>query len=366
MKNNKQFIKYFIVVAIMFITLLPMTNFYHYAIKYDYKNFFNTDKFEQYINYAVYNIFNISLEPSNVVAGKDGFLFLGNKHSNIIHHTNGTYDITEEMAIDWVKRLKELQHSIESRGVKFVFVIAPNKHTIYNEKLPNWIKYKRSLTNRVVSNAKKESINILDLRDDLNKYKNRDKDKLLYNKVGTHWNSYGASIGYESTINFLNNNYNISLMKPNYRIDNNFKGKDKGLIYFLKIQDYYINYPENEYKYVFHSENIVCHGNIDKPTKKLGQCIMKKNPIVNINRHAQYIINHSSTNKKKLLWLCDSYADANSRIYNATFEYIWKFYHSHLHGKALSGFIDKNKPDVIIYQIVERGFYDKHLVNSLK
>ena len=74
------------------------------------------------------------------------------------------------------------------------------------------------------------------------------------------------------------------------------------------------------------------------------------------------MINKNSENNLKLLFLCDSFGTAPSQLYNATFKEIYKFHWSHINGQKLVTFVEKNKPDIVIYQIVERALYDQSIV----
>lgn len=367
-KTYVKLIKYFIIISIIIISILPIYNFYDYAKKYDYSKLFNTDTIEEYINYTVYKLFNRSLVQDSVITGKDDFLFLGNKYKNVLHKTNGIYRPSDKEIDEWTNKLRDLQSWYEDRGIKFVLVIAPNKHTIYREKLPNWMKYSgKTITDDIVKHTNKKNINVLDLRQILI---NNKKDKTLYMKTDTHWNNVGASIGYDATIAYINNTYRINLAKPTYIIKNKYR--DAGdLANFLKIKTLLADDYENVYTFDFGYDYYVCNGKINRDNNALEKCENVINPYMYINSKPQYMINNNSLNKQKLLWLCDSYAGgdggkvANSQLYNATFQIIWKWHFGQINGSRLSDFINKYKPDFVIYQIVERDLYKQYILKKL-
>jgi len=360
MKNKKRLIKYFIIIAAILITALPMINFYQYAKQYDFKKLFNTDKIEMYVNYVVYKVFNRSLEQESVIAGKDGFLFLGNKYNNVLHKTNGVYRPSEKEIEEWTKKLKDLQTWYEERGIKFVIVIAPNKHSIYPEKLPNWMQYDgKTLTDDIVEFSQKKNINMLDLRQLLLEK----KITKVYYTTDTHWNTKGSSIGYKETIKYINNKYKASYKLPKYALHATHRVSGD-LANFLKINYVLPKDYETDYIYKFENESDVCHGNINEK-HIIEKCSNKKNLVMQINRQDQYVINESSLNNEKLILLCDSFGTANSKLYNETFSTIWKFHYGHINGNELSKFISKHKPDVVIYQIVERALYSGTIVEKL-
>ncbi len=190
--------------ALAFIVALPAYNFYQYAKKYDYKQLVNTDILESYRNYLVYKFLDRSMVQDKVIVGKDGFLFLGNQYNNVLHQTNGIIRASNKEIEQWSDRLKTLQEWYEKRGIKFIVVIAPNKHSIYRDKLPDWMQYEgKNVTDAIVATAYTKKINLLDLREVFAKYK-INSAKLLYQKSDTHWNNIAAGIAYDKTIESIN------------------------------------------------------------------------------------------------------------------------------------------------------------------
>lgn len=356
--KNKYYIKYFILLSIILVSLLPAYNFYLYAKNYDYKKSFNLDNIEKYINYSIYKLFNRSMNQSQVITGKDDFLFLGNNYVNVLNKTNGLYRPSANEIDIWTNKLKDLQKWYEYRGIKFVIVIAPNKHSIYKEKLPNWMQYDgKTITDDIVEQANVKNINMLDLREKLIKSKQQESD-ILYWKTDTHWNEKGASIAFDTIINKINNIYQLNLEKPKYNLNPSTRGGGD-LSNFLKINTILEKDYEKTYTYSFEKNYDICKGNINKENQVLEDCIKIDNPVIGYN---EYIINNHSENKLKLLFLVDSFAGAPSKIYNATFSEIYKFHWSHINGQKLANFVQEHKPDIVIYQIVERHLFENSIV----
>jgi TPR repeat protein len=69
-----------------------------------------------------------------------------------------------------------------------------------------------------------------------------------------------------------------------------------------------------------------------------------------------------ATNDSKLLLIADSFSTANSMPYNVTFATLWKLHQSRLYGKRLASFVEKNHPNIVIYQIVERDLYTQKII----
>ena len=244
-------------------------------------------------------------------------------------------------------------------------VVAPNKSSVYPEKLPSSIVYKKgeTLTDAIVESARNKNITLLDLREILQEHK---KDNtLLYYKTDTHWNNKGAAIGYEETIHFLNTAYEKNYKLPEYTLRETREGGGD-LAGFLKIKEALSPTYEINFAFQFTAVMKVCHGYIDPKDHKLQACRMENNPIVNIFAQDQYVINKEAMNSEKLLLVADSFSTANSKPYNATFATLWKLHQNRLHGKKLTEFVEKNRPDIVIYQIVERDLYTQTLVEPLE
>jgi len=372
--SQKKIVIYFIVLATVLLAPLPLLNIfflYHNGTlsnnTFNKKQLFTTDFIESNINYFLYKAYKASRNRGTVIVGKDDFLFLGNSYAHVIDKTQGLYPYTPNEIDTWTNKLRQLQDWYEAHNIKFVLVIAPNKHTVYRDKLPEDVQYKidGTITDDIVKHAAKKSINVLDLRQILidNKY-----DKALYMRTDTHWSNVGAAIGYEATIAYIEDRYKIKLNKPAYTIKSSYKG-GADLAELLKIQSLLPNDYENVY--AFDIDNYVCSGKIDLTNSDLEQCKNTTNPPMFINPGPQYMINENALNKQTLLWLCDSFAGSNriarnSQLYNATFETIWKWHFNHLNGDKLSDFINKHKPDFVIYQIAERDLYNQDIVKELK
>lgn len=356
--TNKNFVKYFLIISILFVSFIPTLNFIILGKDIKENKIYSLDYFEAYRNYIIYKIFDYSMVSKQAIIGKDNFLFLGNGHDNVVDKSNGVYRPTKEEINNWTNKLKDLQKWYEDSGIKFIIAIAPNKHSIYKEKLPNWMEYDgKTITDDIVEQANIKNINILDLREKLIESKQQESD-ILYWKTDTHWNEKGASIAFDTIINKINNIYQLNLQKPKYNLNPSTRGGGD-LSNFLKINNILDKDYEKNYSYSFEKNYDICKGNINKENQVLEDCIKIDNPVIGYN---EYIINNHSENKLKLLFLVDSFAGAPSKIYNATFSEIYKFHWSHINGQKLATFVEINKPDVVIYQIVERALYNQSIV----
>ena len=82
-------------------------------------------------------------------------------------------------------------------GIAYQLVIAAEKHSVYPEHLPTWIPAARKTDQigQLVAYLKTNStVPVLDLRVPLRLAKT---NLLTFHVTDTHWNDYGAFIGYE-------------------------------------------------------------------------------------------------------------------------------------------------------------------------
>ena len=131
----------------------------------------------------------------SVLTGKDGWLFFTD--ARMIDHYSGQLQFTPEQLHDWQMVLERRRNWLARRGIAYLFVIAPDKHTIYPEELPDWLTKVSPQTkvDQFFTYMREHStVPVLDLRDVV-----RDAKKLgpTYLKTDTHWNCIGGFAAYQ-------------------------------------------------------------------------------------------------------------------------------------------------------------------------
>jgi alginate O-acetyltransferase complex protein AlgJ len=130
----------------------------------------------------------------NVVAGKDGWYFYTG--DDLLNDFRGLVPLTDQQIISWKENLVGKRDWLAKRGIHYLFVVIPNKQTIYPEYLPDYFQKAKGTTRleQLTQYLKKNSdVEILDLRPELFNAKSKGQ---LYAKTDTHWNDYGAFVGY--------------------------------------------------------------------------------------------------------------------------------------------------------------------------
>jgi alginate O-acetyltransferase complex protein AlgJ len=132
----------------------------------------------------------------NVLIGKNNWLFFTD--SNLIEDFVGVDLFTEEELETWRLNLEHKRNWLAKHGIRYLFVVAPNKQTIYPEYLPDYLQKERgqSRLQQLVAYLKTHSdVSILDLSDVLAEAKKRHR---IYHMTDTHWNDRGAYTAYRA------------------------------------------------------------------------------------------------------------------------------------------------------------------------
>lgn len=229
MKKYKSFIW---ITSFLIIIASPVFSYFFLEQYVDSKNYENRDKIskpiltienyesfpEEYEAYYNDNIpfrnqlikFNNSIDyflfkqssSHRVAIGKEGWLFYcDDTDGNPIEQSLGYWDFTANQLKTIANNLMSTKHVLESFGIEFVLFIAPNKETIYMDKLPDYYKVKNHYTstdqliNYLMENT---DIRIVYPKQDLLNTRKENSEIFLYHKLDTHWNYAGSYIGTKS------------------------------------------------------------------------------------------------------------------------------------------------------------------------
>lgn len=148
-----------------------------------------------------------------VVIGKDGWMeFSGEGY---LDDFQSAAPISAEKLSRTRQKINRLYNQLSKRNITLLIVIAPNKATIYPDKLPDEIQ---KINQRSYLDAFTDELQtkgppvLLDLRPAL--LSGRKKQDVYY-QTNTHWNAYGAFIAYTEIIKTLSKK--IPLSEP-YKI----------------------------------------------------------------------------------------------------------------------------------------------------
>ncbi len=136
-----------------------------------------------------------------VLIGRDGWLFY--QSDNAVNDYRGTNLFSQAELAEWKQVLTQRNNWLAKRGIRYLFVITPNKHSVYPEFMPRSINRvsENSRLEQLADYLKRESdVEFINLLDPLVAAKSQER---VFHKTDTHWNSYGAFIGAQTTLQRL-------------------------------------------------------------------------------------------------------------------------------------------------------------------
>jgi hypothetical protein len=140
-----------------------------------------------------------------VILGSGGWLYYAGATGDRIidRHVRGRDPFTHAELERWRTFLLERTRRYRDLGAKYVFVIAPNKESIYPEHLPSWIGPRVGPTrlDQLMAHMKSApEVTVIDLRTTLRAAKSA---SVVYYKADTHWNTRGAYGAYREILRVL-------------------------------------------------------------------------------------------------------------------------------------------------------------------
>jgi len=159
-------------------------------------------------NLLTYKIFRTSAN-AKVIIGKEGWLFLGNinPYFNEIDYYRNLKPFTIRELRYWQLLLEGRRNWLRRRGIQYLFVVAPNKSTIYPEFMPDEVKKINpgSRLDQLIAHLQRYStMEIVDLRPALRAAK---EIRPAYYRTDTHWNEWGGYVAYREIIQRLQAHY---------------------------------------------------------------------------------------------------------------------------------------------------------------
>lgn len=136
------------------------------------------------------------------IGGKSGWLFCSDRR--MVYDLQGVQPFTDIELANWQALITGRRDWLRDRGIKYLFVVSPDKHSIYSEFLPDWLVSSIHPPRRVdqfIAYMKAHSdLPILDLREALLEVKPSGR---VYKKTDTHWNDRGAFAAYQRIMKAL-------------------------------------------------------------------------------------------------------------------------------------------------------------------
>ena len=155
----------------------------------------------------------------DVYVGKDGWLFYTDSIDNFL----GTDLYSENMLKRIAKQMQGRADWCEENGMVFYFMIAPNKNTIYPEKMMSSMQEgEQKRIDQIYDYLKANTtVKCIDVRDALLAEKEANPTVDLYYPLDTHWNNHGGFIAYQTIMDEIKKDFPnaIKFEKDDYQID---------------------------------------------------------------------------------------------------------------------------------------------------
>lgn len=284
--------------------------------------------------WIVYDLFG-SKKIFKQVVGKDSILF-GMQYINDYLKPNVFTDNELNKAVNL---LNSYQAYFDSVGIKFAVVVAPNKCKVLSKYLPEGLNpiYPEGNVG-LLQKALKESkskVKLLYLGDTLN-YSNL--SPLPYQRYDTHWNDYGAFIGY----NYLFNNLKELHKIPFSKTEKNYQFKLKQISYGdLGRSTKTFSQGSNLEPVYLKQEKIDSFPYPNKIYPEPTNFFFKKNYF--------RVHNSGDTSKPSILIFRDSFSTHLYQYFKQDFNrvaMIWRF-------DIQYDMVEEMKPDIVILEVVE-------------
>ena len=147
--------------------------------------------------YGESRLFALHVSPSTaVVVGRDGWLFYGEDQA--VEDFAQVDPMTPDAIANWRAAILRARDWLRARRIAYVFTIAPDKHVLYAEAMPDTIARVGdvSRTDQLVT-AMQDTGLMVDVRPALFEGKSRER---IYQRTDTHWNDRGALVAYQQII----------------------------------------------------------------------------------------------------------------------------------------------------------------------
>ncbi|HWQ04094.1 MAG TPA: DHHW family protein [Longilinea sp.] len=151
------------------------------------------------------NIFKTSPTPTRVVLGQDGWMYSIEK--NDFEDFLGLNPVPEEKLLSLENEINQKLQPENNKNIKFYFLIAPDKETVYPEYLPGYEKGLdtqrrfRNFYQRLQLDNGIKAINVLDAL-----ISSKTEGKVYY-QTDSHWNYFGAYFAIEEIVKQMSGDF---------------------------------------------------------------------------------------------------------------------------------------------------------------
>ena len=291
--------------------------------------------------------FSRGINPDHFVLGKDDWIYLGNINEHTIHQYRGLDTMSTAQQLAWEGYFNQLNTYFDSLHIPLFVAIAPDKHSMYPEFLPDYLARKgKTRYDQVV--GRPQHFTLLDLHRSLWAVKS-DSGLPMYYKTDSHWNAFGAYQAYTSILDTIKKSIDITpivVPETSFRVSDIVANGDLMIqLTDIKIKEKSVILDQGYFK---DSMEI-------KASKINNGAWASADPNLEYNVFAFNNFRVTNKNKKrKILVFGDSFSYSLSKYLHNTFgeTYYCRYIESEI--PTVSALISSYKPDVVLFLMVER------------
>lgn len=277
---------------------------------------------------------NLNLS-NNVIAGKDGWLFLNSESDNFKY-----FQRAQKYTPDKLNKVKALIDKnikfCQDNGIELIIIIPPNKSTIYPEYYNKYIRKTAGKDNYLILkdylNKNLQNAHVVMPYDEL---MNEKENNTLYHKTDNHWNTFGAYTAYKSL------EKEIKKVNKEYALldESRIKKCEKDVVYDLETLSNNVKSAGKKY------ESIHING-IDNIT---------------LEPNNKTVIWHKGYGGEKapnVLVINDSFMVELAPFISTGVSSLWHLWTYDADFSKVSDVILESKPDIIIWERLERYWFN--------
>jgi hypothetical protein len=272
-----------------------------------------------------------------VVEGLENWLFFSSDH--LLEDLEGKRHFSQKKEQLFWQKLQRNETWYRERGAAYIFLITPNKQSIYSEYLPQNLqetKKETRLDHLLAGKSPEEQEPLLDIRARLLEGKG---DLRLYNMTDTHWNHRGAYFAHQAIV------ARTRALFPDYQGRSDFRF-GRGLHYL----------PGGDLATMIGRSKSMPEGHprldstdftaVEKPLPRqladlLVHPALQSQYSLNKNGQLRVLVLHDSFFNQLKPFVSESYAEVL---------YVWEYYDT----DKLTELMEVYQPDLVIEEIVER------------
>ncbi|MEN8200524.1 MAG: hypothetical protein ABFR63_10685 [Thermodesulfobacteriota bacterium] len=151
---------------------------------------------------------------ADVVEGGDGWFFYAG--DGLLEDLRGELHFSDKQRQLFWNRMEEREEWLGARGVAYIFLVAPDKQSIYPEYLPLSLRQtmgESRLDQLLAAKPQGKSQTLLDIRSRLQREKG---EHVLYDRSDTHWNLRGSSYAYRAIVERTQTLFPAFISRPDF------------------------------------------------------------------------------------------------------------------------------------------------------